>query len=117
MPRPEITPASVRVDRPAGVMKITWQDGHSSIYPIPYLREECPCAVCRGTHGPAMPYSMTPLADKKPPEIVDVEFIGRNVAIRFTWNDGHDGGIYDWVYMREVCPCDDCTAKRTADDS
>ncbi len=30
---------------------------------------------------------------------------GGNYAIRFTWNDGHEHGIYSWDYLREWCPC------------
>lgn len=108
MPRPEITPDKVQVDRPAGVMSIRWMDGHASVYPIPYLREQCPCAVCKGIHDEPRPFKLTPFGDAKPAQIDKVEFVGRNVAIRITWGDGHDGGIYDWVYMREVCPCEEC---------
>lgn len=108
MPRAEITPDKVQVDRPAGVMTIRWQDGHDSSYPIPFLRERCPCALCRGYHGEAQPFKLIPFGNQKLPHIQSVEFIGRNVAIRFTWDDGHSGGIYDWVYLREICPCEKC---------
>jgi DUF971 family protein len=26
-----------------------------------------------------------------------------NYAIRFTWNDGHEAGLYSWDYLRNVC--------------
>lgn len=111
MSRPEITPDKVTVDRPNGVMNITWADGHASAYPITYIREQCPCALCKGYHGEAQPFKLIPFGDQKIPQIGKAEFVGRNVAIRFTWDDGHDGGIYDWVYLREICPCEECKSK------
>jgi DUF971 family protein len=41
------------------------------------------------------------------------EAVGR-YAIRFTWNDGHQHGIFAWDYLREICPCDECKAGRAA---
>jgi DUF971 family protein len=37
-------------------------------------------------------------------------------AIRFSWNDGHQHGIYSWDYLRTWCPCAECHAARHADD-
>jgi DUF971 family protein len=33
-------------------------------------------------------------------------------AIQFNWADGHSYGIYNWDYLRDLCPCDEDTAKR-----
>ena len=35
-------------------------------------------------------------------------------AIKFHWNDGHELGIYSWQFLRDVCPCEECTANRDA---
>jgi DUF971 family protein len=40
-----------------------------------------------------------------------VEPVGK-YAIRFTWNDGHQHGIYSWEFLREHCPCAECKARR-----
>ena len=24
------------------------------------------------------------------------------------WEDGHDYGIYNWYYLRKLCPCAEC---------
>jgi DUF971 family protein len=26
-----------------------------------------------------------------------------NYAIQFFWKDGHNGGIYTWDYLKEIC--------------
>ena len=33
----------------------------------------------------------------------EVEPVGK-YGIRFTWNDGHQHGIYSWEFLREHCP-------------
>jgi DUF971 family protein len=42
--------------------------------------------------------------------VSDVVPVG-GYAIQFNWKDGHAYGIYDWEYLRDVCPCDECTAR------
>lgn len=39
------------------------------------------------------------------------EAVGK-YALKFSWNDRHDLGIYSWSYLREVCPCGECAAGR-----
>ncbi|GEM_PF-399274 len=108
-----------------GSVAIHWNDGEHSIYTRTFLREKCPCATCKGTHGPP-----TTLVEAKPKkkgsfniisgprpaprqaafEIKAVEPVGQ-YGIRFTWGDGHDTGIYAFRYLRLISPTDD------ADDS
>ena len=41
--------------------------------------------------------------------IIGAEAVGK-YAIKFSWNDGHDLGIYSWRLLREMCPCEQCKA-------
>jgi DUF971 family protein len=113
-------PKSVKVHKTSGTtMDIEWSDGHRSSYSFVYLRDACPCALCtdeRGKDGreagdpPKAVAGALPLfkAMARPTE---VEPVGK-YAIRFTWNDGHQHGIYSWQYLRETCPCPECKLKR-----
>ena len=38
---------------------------------------------------------------------LSAEGVGK-YAIKFSWNDNHDLGIYSWELLREVCPCEEC---------
>jgi DUF971 family protein len=40
-------------------------------------------------------------------ERVGIEPVG-NYALHFSWSDGHDSGIYDFDYLRSLCPCPQC---------
>lgn len=115
-------PRSVRVNLTTGTgMEIEWQDGHRSSYTFPFLRDACPCALCeeeRGKAGrvygeaPKLAPGALPMfkAAAKP---LSAEGVGK-YAIKFSWNDSHDLGIYSWAFLREVCPCTECRAAQTA---
>ena len=101
---------------------ITWSDGHESAYTLEYLRRVCPCAVCTTAHADA-PISTKPekrfniltqaqvsLA-RTGARVRSCEPVG-HYAITFTWDDGHDDGIYSYRYLRQMCPCAECAAQR-----
>ena len=115
-------PQSVKVQLTTGTgVDIAWKDGHSSHYSFQYLRDACPCALCdEERHKENRQPGEAP--HSKPGELpmfrattrpVQAEPVGR-YALRFTWNDGHEHGIYSWDYLRDICPCPECRARRAA---
>ena len=95
----------------SGEVAITWQDAEVSTFSLAYLREQCPCATCKGTHGE--PTTLVrqsrgglPILQNNPKKSPSVEVksvapVG-NYAIRFTWGDGHNDGLYSWRYLRDL---------------
>jgi DUF971 family protein len=119
-PSASTDPKSVNVNLTAGTgMEIEWRDGHWSSYTFPFLRDACPCALCeeergKGGRRPGDPPKLAPGAlpmFKAAAKPLSAEGVGR-YAIKFSWNDGHDLGIYSWAFLREVCPCAECQAAR-----
>ncbi len=113
-------PKSVKVHKDSGTgMDIEWKDGHQSVYPFVYLRDACPCALCneeRDKDGREPGDQPSPIAGALPlfkamARPTEVEAVGK-YAIRFTWNDGHQHGIYSWAYLRDFCPCAECKSQR-----
>lgn len=50
------------------------------------------------------PLTVLPSGGGKGPLVaVDAEMVG-NYAIRITFSDGHDTGLYTWAYLREIDP-------------
>lgn len=97
---------------------ITWNDGHTSVYPFALLRAACPCASCRGGHenmrsepDPVV-FSMH-LPDSPQTQVENIEPVGA-YAITFSWADGHHFGIYNWNFLRKLCPCAECRAAAAA---
>jgi DUF971 family protein len=113
-------PKSVKVNLTTGTgMDIEWKDGHHSHYTFPFLRDACPCALCDDERGKAgrKPGERPKLAPgalpmfKEAAKPLSAEPVGK-YAIKFHWNDGHELGIYSWQFLRDVCPCEECTANR-----
>jgi DUF971 family protein len=115
-------PKSVNVNVTAGTgVDIEWKDGHRSHYSFQFLRDACPCALCEDERGrderqpgqpPKTQAGALPMF-RPAPKPQQTEGVGR-YAIRFNWSDGHMHGIYSWDYLRDICPCRECVAKRGA---
>ncbi|MBL8096019.1 MAG: DUF971 domain-containing protein [Anaerolineales bacterium] len=100
-------PKHVTLDRKNQRLVIQWADGATSDYALNVLREACPCADCRGGHAnmgkpPDIDnLLLIPLARVKSYDVSKLEPVG-HYALRPTWGDGHDAGIFTWPYLREL---------------
>lgn len=103
-----LKPKNITLDRPQQRLVIDWNDGTQCAYALNVLREGCPCADCRGGHAnmgkpPDIDSLLViPLVRTKSYEVARVEPVG-HYALKVTWTDGHDAGIYTWPYLRELC--------------
>ena len=86
----------IREDR---VLQIDWRDGLSVQIPFRYLRGRCPCDSCvneftgeRMVDVPDIPVDIV---------IENAELTG-NYALKITWNDRHDSGLYTWEHLRAL---------------
>ena len=118
-PDPRIHPTRVKAPRNARVLGITWADGHASVYPHEILRGYCPCAGCQGHSGTIRFVPGGELEARFKPggdlELRDLGQVG-NYALRFTWGDGHETGIYTFRYLRSLCQCDECRPAEQKDE-
>jgi len=94
---------------------VSWDDGHVSRYTLAYLRQECPCAACKGEVIFGTVYRPATLSLFKPGmnELESLTPTG-GYGVQARWKDGHETGIYSWDYLRMICPCPDCTKVREA---
>ena len=89
-------------------LRITWEDPHESVYPITYLRKECPCAEClkfRNQPKGGLRIITGPVYETV--EIGEMSLAG-NYALNLSFTDGHNTGIFSFDYLREICPCSFC---------
>ncbi|NDJ61577.1 MAG: DUF971 domain-containing protein [Chloroflexi bacterium] len=104
-------PKAVTLNKTEGYLEITWIDDLVCRYPLPQLREACPCVECRGGHehmGRASdPENLLtiPLTPARSYAIETVAMVG-NYALQPVWADSHDTGIYTWDYLRHLCPAE-----------
>lgn len=52
-----------------------------------------------------------PNEDKPATHLVSIEEVGA-YGISIGWEDGHRFGIYNWHYLRALCPCPICQEMR-----
>ncbi|NMC81217.1 MAG: DUF971 domain-containing protein [Chloroflexi bacterium] len=114
----KVTPVAITANRNESVLIITWDDQHTSVYPFSLLRAACPCASCRGGHEnmsaePDPQVFNQSLPDSPATRMQGIEAVG-SYAITIAWEDGHHYGIYNWHYLRELCPCQECRGSETA---
>jgi DUF971 family protein len=94
-------------------LEVTWSDGHISHYPLGYLRDECPCAGCKGEvmFGKVFRPAALPVFTPGMYELKALTPTGQ-YGVQASWKDGHDTGIYSWQLLRMLCPCPECKRVR-----
>ena len=103
-------PTKISADRETSEVTIIWSDGATCVYPFDLLRDACPCAQCRDGQENIPPepdenvFSI-PLMDANISRMRKLEAVG-SYAINIVWEDGHSHGIYNWRYLRSLCPSD-----------
>lgn len=80
-------------------LKIEWRDGLVAHYPFFYLRDACPCAGCVDEISGKK--TLDPSSIPSDIHIQKAEYVG-NYALRITWSDGHDTGLYSFRILREA---------------
>lgn len=88
-------------------LTVTWNDGVTSFFPIAYLRRWSPSADARVLREQMAKNRLTVLpasaSSSGPLTALGAELVG-NYALRISFSDGHDTGIYTWEYLREIDP-------------
>jgi DUF971 family protein len=84
-------------------LEITWKDDSTGSIDLKYLRDQCPCASCKGetillrTYRPPKPQMAIPGMYN----VKAIDQVG-GYAIQITWKDGHNTGIYTWEYLKQL---------------
>ena len=97
-----MTPKQIKIEDKTKLL-IKWEDDSESRLNLKYLRDECPCANCKGETILFKTYRPEKKAEETPEmyKIKNIEIVG-GYAIQITWKDGHDTGIYSWAYIKKL---------------
>ena len=90
-------PTEIKLHQSSRVLELVFADGRSFRLPYEFLRVYSPSAEVRG-HGPGQE---TLQPGKRDVTITDVEPVG-HYALRPTFSDGHESGIYSWDYLYDL---------------
>lgn len=96
-PPAAVWPKEIRVKDKGATLEIDFEDGTSFALSAEYLRVESPSAEVQG-HGPRQKKLVTGITGVV---ITAAEPVG-NYAVRLCFSDGHDTGLYSWVYLYEL---------------
>src|SRR5262245_45853648 len=88
------TPLSVTLHQGSRVLEIGFSDGRTFRLPFELMRVYSPSAEVQG-HGPGQEVLQT---GKREVDVVNLEPVG-NYAIKPTFSDGHDTGLFSWDYL------------------
>jgi DUF971 family protein len=88
------TPQDITVHGASRVLEVSFADGASFRIPFELMRVYSPSAEVQG-HGPGQEVLQT---GKRLVELEGLEPVG-NYAIKPTFSDGHDSGLFTWEYL------------------
>src|SRR5258706_14180037 len=97
MDRTTPRPTEIKLHQASRVLEVTFDDGKQFRLPCEYLRAFSPSAEVRG-HGPGQEVLQ---AGKRDVGVSSVEPVGV-YAVKLTFTDGHDTGIFSWDYLYEL---------------
>ncbi|MBX9298125.1 gamma-butyrobetaine hydroxylase-like domain-containing protein [Chromobacterium piscinae] len=90
-------PVEIQLHQVSKILEIAFDDGARFELPCEYLRVHSPSAEVRG-HGVGQETLQT---GKMHVGITALEPIG-HYALKITFDDGHDSGLYSWTYLYEL---------------
>jgi len=91
-------PTNVIVHETSKVLELAYENGKNYRLPFEFLRVYSPSAEVRG-HGPGQEVLQT---GKREVAIVNLEPVG-HYALKPTFSDGHDSGLYSCEYLHDLC--------------
>ena len=92
-----VVPTDLKLRQASRVLEVSFADGEFFSLPFEYLRVFSPSAEVRG-HGGG-PLKLVP--GKRLVNITAVEPVG-HYAVKLTFDDGHDSGLYTWQTLHEL---------------
>jgi DUF971 family protein len=87
----------IRLNRAERMLLVAFDDGTAAELPAEYLRVESPSAEVQGH----VPSERQTVGGKRLVAISAIEPVG-NYAVRLTFDDGHDTGIFSWELLHRL---------------
>ncbi|CAH1905754.1 conserved hypothetical protein [Candidatus Nitrotoga sp. HW29] len=92
-----LNPTEITLHQQSKLLEIAFDDGSRYRLPYEFLRVHSPSAAVRG-HGPSQAVLQV---GKQDVNVIDVQPVG-SYAIKLTFDDSHNTGLYSWDYLNEL---------------
>ena len=90
-----LIPTRIKLNKSSKTLELGYADGQQFALPAEFLRVYSPSAEVQGHGNPVLQYGKINVA------LTDVQPAG-NYALKLTFDDGHDSGIFTWNYLHEL---------------
>ena len=90
-----LIPTRIKLNKSSKTLELGYADGQQFALPAEFLRVYSPSAEVQGHGKPILQYGKINVA------LTDVQPAG-NYALKLTFDDGHDSGIFTWNYLYEL---------------
>lgn len=90
-------PKDIKLHKKSAMLELSYGDGTSLLLSAEFLRIHSPSAEVRG-HGKGQE---TLQVGKRHVKLNHIEPVG-NYAIKLSFDDGHDSGIFSWTYLHRL---------------
>ena len=91
-----LIPSAINLHKRSKELELSYNDGQSYKLPCELLRVLSPSAEVQGHGNPILQ------TGKKHVVITGIEAVG-NYAIKLTFDDGHNSGLYSWDFLYDLC--------------
>ncbi|MFP8968099.1 gamma-butyrobetaine hydroxylase-like domain-containing protein [Pokkaliibacter sp. CJK22405] len=91
-------PTAIKLHKGSNTLELVYPEGRHFHLPAEFLRVHSPSAEVRG-HGKGNEVLQIGKVNVR---LVKVEPSGQ-YAVKMTFDDGHDSGLYTWDYLFELC--------------
>jgi DUF971 family protein len=92
-------PAQIKVVGQSKVM-LKWDDSSETLVSLETLRKFCPCATCTAEKENRSK-SYIPLFHSTQIKVREIIIVG-NYAVGIIWEDGHNTGIYEFPFLKNL---------------
>lgn len=92
-------PTKIKIDNNS-TLSILWDNGENNVLELKTLRKFCPCATClaeREKQGS----KYIPIFSENQITVQSINQVGK-YAIQIHWKDGHNTGIYEYPFLRNL---------------
>ncbi len=97
-------PKQIRALQEEGALEIAWYDDRRYLLPFRLIRGRCPCASCVDEITGERTLDLSTISDDIHP--INMSFSG-NYALKISWSDGHNTGLFTWDYLSKFCRHDE----------
>jgi len=88
-------PTDIKLHKASKTLTLTYASGEEFTLPAEFLRVHCPSAEVQGHGKPILQFGKLNVGLSK------LEPAG-NYALKLTFDDGHDSGLFTWEYLYEL---------------